>query len=70
MKNRYGVILHTDEGTRMAGTIYPNVDRAVGFAKEWEVCALKLGHADWRAEVVELRPIKKARGGYDTRSRT
>lgn len=62
MKNRYGVILHTDEGTRMVGTIFPSAARAVGYAKEWFECALKLGHADWRAEVVELRPVKKAKG--------
>ncbi len=62
MKNRYGVILYTDEGARMAGMIVSNVARAVGFASEWEDCALKLEHTEWRAEVVELRPVKKAKG--------
>lgn len=60
MKSRYGVILHTDEGARMAGMTFPNVVRAVGFAKAWFECALTFGNGDWRAEVVELRPVKKA----------
>ena len=59
MKKRYAVILHTDRGTRMSYHTFSNVARAVGYANELEIGALKLG---WRAEVVELRPVEKARG--------
>ena len=63
MKKRYSVTLYANGETWMPRMIFPNVARAVGYAKEWEARALKLGHADWHAEVVELRPIKKAERG-------
>lgn len=62
MKKRYSVILHANGKTWIPEMIVSNVARAVGYAKEWDDCALKLGRTDWSAEVVELRPVKKAKG--------
>ena len=63
MKKRYSVILYANGETWMSRMIFSNVARADGYAKKWESCALNHGgHADWHAEVVELRPVKKAKG--------
>jgi hypothetical protein len=62
MKRLFAVIHHRGDQSALSPLIFQNSQRARGYADGW-VDGMSAGRSDYWAEVVELRPVKKARGG-------